>query len=404
MFHNKNLLVISDRYPHAKDSFSGVFVHSQIEELKKYFKNIMVISLTPYTPQILKRVLQPRRAMDSLAEDYTYENVEVHFAKHIVFPFEPLKRYRVNSAYKSVMAILRKTGFKPDILHAHFIWPSGYVGMSISKKFEIPFVLTAHGHDVYDIPFRNKFYNGITKKILKNADFTITTSKRNRDILANKLGCPSKKIGIIYNGYDSELFHPVGKVMARKKLSIPVNKKIILNVANLNPIKGHKYVIKAMKKIVKNLPDAECYIVGQGTEKARLKKEIEELGLENNVFLVGPKEHEKIPLWMNAADIFVLPSVDEGNPTVMFEVLGCGKPFIGTIVGGIPEIIRNERLGILVPPKNPDALAEAIIKGLKRKWDADYILKYAEQFTWKNIAKQIIDIYSTLIASSEKRV
>ena len=402
MFHTTNLLVISDRYPHAKDSFSGVFVQSQVEELKKYFENIMVISLTPYTPKILRTVLQPRRIMDSLAEDYIYENVEVHFAKHIVFPFEPLKRYRVKSAHKSTITILKRTDFKPDILHAHFIWPSGYVGMILSKEYGIPFVISAHGHDVYDTPFRNKFYNTTTKKILKNADFILTPSKRNRDILVNKLGCPSEKIKIIYNGYHSELFHPIRKVMARKKLSLPLNKKIILNVANLNPIKGHKYLIRAMKKIVETVPDSGCYIVGQGTEKARLEREIEELGLENNVFLVGPKEHEKIPLWMNAADIFVLPSIDEGNPTVMFEALGCGKPFIGTAVGGIPEIIKNEHLGILVPPKNPEALAEAVLKGLEQKWDTNYILKYAEQFTWKNIAKQIVDLYSNLITSSKK--
>ena len=397
MIRSKNLLVICDRYPHSKDSFSGVFVYHRVNELKRYFESVMVISLTPYTPKILSPFLQPRRRMDSLAADYNYENVQVRFAKHFVFPFEPFKKYRGNGAYRSTIKILTRTNFKPAILHAHFIWPSGYVGMRISREYNIPFVLTAHGHDVYDIPFQNDFYNKITKEILNSADFVITPSNRNKKILVNKLGCSSTKIKIIYNGYDPKLFHPIEKRICRERLSLPPHRKIILSVGNLNPVKGHIYLVKSMKKVVKTYPDTRCYIVGQGTEKTRLEKEIKNLGLENNVFLVGPQEHKKIPLWMNAADIFVLPSIDEGNPTVIFEALGCGKPVIGTKVGGVPEIIKNDRLGILVPPKNPDALADAILTALEHKWDLNYISMYAKQFTWSSIAKQILEIYHKLI-------
>jgi glycosyltransferase involved in cell wall biosynthesis len=96
---------------------------------------------------------------------------------------------------------------------------------------------------------------------------------------------------------------------------------------------------------------------------------------------------------MNACDIFVLSSLNEANPTVMFEALGCGKPFIGTKVGGIPEIINSEVYGLLVTPANPDDLKEKILLALDRKWDHEAILKYAEQFTWKEIADEILKIY-----------
>ena len=100
---------------------------------------------------------------------------------------------------------------------------------------------------------------------------------------------------------------------------------------------------------------------------------------------------------MNAADLFVLPSLREGNPTVMFEALGAGLPFIGTKVGGIPEIISSEEYGFLVEPANPDDLAEKILIALYKSWDNKKIKKYAEQFTWENIAKRIINVYKEVL-------
>lgn len=84
---------------------------------------------------------------------------------------------------------------------------------------------------------------------------------------------------------------------------------------------------------------------------------------------------------MNACDLFVLPSLSEGNPTVMFECLGCGKPFIGTKVGGIPEIIVSDDYGLLCEPANSEDLAEKILIALDKEWDEEKIRNYAKQFT-----------------------
>lgn len=96
---------------------------------------------------------------------------------------------------------------------------------------------------------------------------------------------------------------------------------------------------------------------------------------------------------MNACDVFVLPSLNEGNPTVMFECLGCGKPFVGTKVGGIPEVITSNDYGLLVKPGNSQDLAKKIGFALNKIWDEDHIRNYAEQYCWENIAKQIQQVY-----------
>ncbi|GAH34690.1 unnamed protein product, partial [marine sediment metagenome] len=130
-----------------------------------------------------------------------------------------------------------------------------------------------------------------------------------------------------------------------------------------------------------------------GTLMKDLKSQIKKLRLEDYVKLIGSKPHDEIPLWMNAANIFVLPSLNEGNPTVMFEALGVGLPFIGTNVGGVSEIIPSEDYGLICEQANRKKLAEKILIGLDKEWDRDKILEYAKRFTWEKIAKEIIKIY-----------
>jgi glycosyltransferase involved in cell wall biosynthesis len=115
------------------------------------------------------------------------------------------------------------------------------------------------------------------------------------------------------------------------------------------------------------------------------------------VKLLNSVPKNQLNYWMNACNLFVLPSLNEGNPTVMFEALGCGKPFIGTKVGGVPEIINSEEYGLLVEPANPSDLAEKIMMALDREWDADKILAYSEQYSWENIAREIMRVYDQVL-------
>jgi len=211
-----------------------------------------------------------------------------------------------------------------------------------------------------------------------------------------QLDIPAEKVFVISNGYDPNLFNPITIAKARENLNLPKDKKIILSIGNLESVKGHKYLIEAMKIVTEREKNILCLIIGSGSRKNNLKNLIGRLDLGDYIQLLGGKSHNKIPIWMNTCDVFVLPSLSEGNPTVMFEALGCGKPFVGTNVGGIPEIIINTKYGILVEPKDVDGLAKAILRALEVEWDMNYILNYAKQFTWNKIAEKTLMVYQTL--------
>ena len=294
---------------------------------------------------------------------------------------------------------IKKNGINFDIIHAHFVYPQGYIAVKLGKKFDIPVVITAHGHDIYDMPFRDNEWNKKIKWILEGSTHIITVSEKNKKILTDKLNIREDKIDVIFNGFNTEKFIHIDQKEAREKIQIPIDKKIILNVANLYPVKGHELLIKAMKAIVKKRQDVICFIIGGGSLTEELERLVNKLELNNYVKIVGYKPSNEIPLWMNAADLFVLPSLKEGNPTVMFEAIALGLPFVGTKVGGIPEIITSELYGLLAEPANSDDLAEKILTALEKKWDKKYISDYAKQFSWEHVAQQTVESYKTILDS-----
>jgi glycosyltransferase involved in cell wall biosynthesis len=281
-----------------------------------------------------------------------------------------------------------------DLIHAHFAWPSGFVGVQLKKKYQVPLVITCHGYDIYSLPFQNNFWKAQITNILNNSDHVITVSNSNYNCI-KKLNI-NTPVTVIPNGFKDNLFYPMNKYTCKNRLGIPQNKKIILSVGALEPVKGHIYLIDTMYELIKKRKDILCIIIGDGALKTTLQKRIDDLRLTSYIILIGSKPHQEIPVWINSSDLFVLPSLSEGNPTVMFECLGCGKPFIGTNIGGIPEIINSKNYGFLVPTKNSQKLQEAILNCLNIKWDKKTILKYGKQFTWATISEQIKNIYKHL--------
>lgn len=229
--------------------------------------------------------------------------------------------------------------------------------------------------------------------VLKNVDTMILVSNKQKEIISKTFPQYSNKLVVIPNGYDSAFFFPRDTDECRAMLGVPVNKKVIFNISNLIDIKGHKYLIEAIGNIAKTRSDVYCIIAGKGYLLETLEQQIKDSKLEDYIKLVGWIPDDEIPIYINTSDFFVLPSLGEGNPIVMFEAIGCGKPFIGTKVGGVPEIIASEDYGLLCEPASSEALEKTIMLALNKNWDTFKIKEYAESFTWKNIAKTTKSIY-----------
>jgi len=392
--HELDLLVITDAYPFGKD-YRGVFVKTYIEAIKKNFRDITVISPLAYFPRVMLNLDRFRQysGYTVYPNNFSSENIEVFFPRYFPLPANDFfMQIRGTLGLFATEKIIRKEKIDFDLIHAHFIYPSGYIGVKLKEKYHKPLIITAHGGDVYYQPFKNSEWLRMTKYILKQSDKITTTSTRNYEIITKQLGIPKEKVEIIRNVVNKKLFFPTEKRVVRDRLSLSKNVKIILSIGNLLEIKGHNYLIEAMQNLAPIYNNLLCIIVGKG-DKSKLQAQIERLGLTKFVKIVGGIPHEEIPLWMNACDLFVLPSLDEGFPTVIAEAMACGIPVLTTPVGGIPDIIEDGITGFIMENNSPECIAKNIVRALTHP-DLERIAKnerelVEKEFTFEKICRKI---------------
>jgi glycosyltransferase involved in cell wall biosynthesis len=178
---------------------------------------------------------------------------------------------------------------------------------------------------------------------------------------------------------------------------LPLDKKIILAIGNLVEIKNHLFLIKVLSKVVDKRNDFLCIILGSGKLKKYLQNYIYKYELQNNIIMIEKQPHNEIPLWINSCDLFVLPSIKEGLPTVHIEAMACGKPVVATYNGGSEELVTSDQYGYLVKQGDIDDFADKILKGLENSWDEDNIALYSKKYELGNIAQQYISLYGSII-------
>jgi len=384
----RNLLVISNSFPNKDNTFVGdIFVKEQIKYLRHYFDNVYVISPVAYGMERLRKTKH---------FDYQFDNVKVFFPKYTNYP---LFWYYGRSSWvgleaSAIMSLIKKENLHFDLIHAHFTWPSGAVAVKLKKSLGVPVVITEHTHETLYKALRegNPYYINTWRE----CDAIIRVNKKDVPLIC-RCGVDPSKVYAIANGYDPGKYYPVDKKEARQSLDLPVDLKIVLNISRLYKEKGQKYLISAINDIVKDRDDIFCYIGGTGPLKNDLEQQITSLNLQEYVKLAGFIPDEQINLWMNACDLFVLPSLSESFGIAQLEALACGKPVVATRNGGSEEIIISDEYGLLVEPEDPEELAEKILVALDREWDREVILAYVERFTWENIGKEIVSMYSRVL-------
>lgn len=251
-----------------------------------------------------------------------------------------------------------------------------------------------------------------TKKIpLKILDKTINKIIRNgvdvmtvhctaaKEFMIKELGV-KREIKVIPVGVDTKLFRP----MKSKEQHLTSGELKILTVARLHKYKGLNYLIEAMKAVHKEIPDARLYILGKGPEERSLIKLVESLALDGVVeFIKTPIPNHQMPELYAECDIYVQPSIIEPFGIAVLEAMACGKPVIGTKVGGMMDTIADGETGFLVNPKDSKALAERIItlndEKLRKKLGKNARERAVEHFDWKKIGLEYQRLLNSIATS-----
>jgi len=277
-----------------------------------------------------------------------------------------------------------------DIVHAHWI-PTGVLASLVSRRLDIPMVLTVHGSD------GKLLKGGAVKRIgsrfsLTSADRIITVSDALKAHVLEFEPKVDAVVRTIHNGVELSDFPFVRKASNARRL---------LWVGRMTEEKGVDYLIHAMKKVVSSYPDASLRLVGDGPLRSDLETLTNELDLRERVEFAGESPHSELSEMYAWCDLVVMPSLSEGLPTVLPEAMATGRPVVASRVGGIPELLKHGETGYLVSPERVDELAGSIIEllgkpDLMEKMGAASHELVESTHSWGAIASDTHSVYLSL--------
>ena len=211
----------------------------------------------------------------------TPENVTVFPVGLYYLPFDYQYKNLGKTFLHSAKEIIIRENLDFDLIHAHFIWPQGYVGARLKEEYKVPFIVTAHGYDIYSLPFKDEEWKKKIESVLNTADHIISVSQSNLACI-NKLNVATP-VTVIPNGFRSDRFFSRDPSECRTRLNLPLDKKIILTVGSLEPVKGQMHLVDAVQRIITERKDFICVIVGDGQLHLALERQIRSLGLEGYI-------------------------------------------------------------------------------------------------------------------------
>jgi len=239
--------------------------------------------------------------------------------------------------------------------------PTGLIGMLIGKTLRIPVIVHARGSDIHTFSRRNPWVYRLVRLTLKKADCILAVSDRLRRTVAEEFSLPPDKIRVSMNGVDTSRFCPLNKTEQRRRLHLPLHRTIILFVGGLVPVKGLHYLIRAVPTLLQLHGDRLLFIIaGDGEMKGELRQMARALDIDGQIRFVGRVPNEQISGWMNAADVFILPSLNEGMPNAILEALSCGLAVVATRVGGTADLIRDGVNGLFIEPASSSSIVQKI--------------------------------------------
>jgi glycosyltransferase involved in cell wall biosynthesis len=292
---------------------------------------------------------------------------------------------------------------RPDILHGHWAFPSGYIAFLMSKIFGKPFVVTIHGGEINMLK-KFKFLQKIIIKGLNQSSQVIANSTFTKNEMIT-LGIDPKKITIIKVPPNFvEIETDTENIKTFRKKFTDSESKIILFVGRLVELKGVEYLIKSLIEL-KNTK-AHLIVAGDGPLKKDLEKLTTTLDLEDKVTFFGRSDKQQLGLLHSISDVFVCPSIidsqgaTEGLGLVIPEAMKSGLPVIASAVGGIPDTVKNEENGLLVDPKNSLAIADAIERILSDKKLTERLIENSketvQEFSIGTIGGKYYDIFKKI--------
>ena len=382
----KHIVFLARWYPHRYDPMFGLFVQRHAESAA-LFNDITVIYCNEQramsnepNAHSSKPTAQSKFEIVRTNENHV-DTIRVYYKKPKNKILSLIRFYRAN------MKAL-KLCKKPDLIHVHILTRLGVVAWIQKLLHKTPYIITEHwsrylpGNDFGG--FLRKMF---TKIVVRNAE-TVTTVTENLAIAMKNHGLKNDKYVVLPNVVNLDMFH------ISERNNNPC--KIIHISCFEDKSKNISGLLESLKIIEEKGIDFQCTLIGEGMDLELMKEKAENLQLINKVSFTGLMEGQKLADELSSGDFLVLSSNYENMPVVILEALASGLPVVSTNVGGIKEMIDDTK-GILVEPKNQEALAEAMIKMIEthKNYDANYLRNSViEKYGYESVGRFLSGLYN----------
>ncbi len=305
------------------------------------------------------------------------------------------------------LEIMKGQGLRPDVIHAHD-WLVATAAIGLKHLFRVPLVATIHSTEDGRRGGIHSDYNRMIHQtegwLTSEAERVVCCSNFMANHIAYIFGTPRSKIAVIPNGVDPAKFTRPYDWEALRRGFVTPHEKLILYVGRLVHEKGINILVDAMHRILGRV-DAKLVIVGDGYLKDELLGRVRYQGLVDKVYITGFLDDSTLKLLYRTADVCVVPSLYEPFGIVALEAMAAGAPLVVSDTGGLSEVVEDGVTGLKVPPWNPNAIADAVIRILTDRGYGETLAQNAfkrvmERYGWRRIAEKTAEEYRSLLASS----
>ncbi len=309
-----------------------------------------------------------------------------------LIPLAPRSELDLSAAWKLSRLLKR---LQPDVVHAHD--PHGVAMASLALAFGGAAV---RGRPPALVASRRVDFhlqgNSLSRWKHRQVDCFIAASEAIRQMLVAD-GVPADRTVTVHEGIDIDHVLAAPPVNVHEAFWLPHHAPVVGNVAALVPHKGQRHLIDAAHLVVQQLPDVRFVILGEGELREHLEKQVRDLRLEKHVLLPGFRTD--VLGCMKAFDVFVMSSVTEGLGTSLLDAMACSRPIVATRAGGIPELVEDGVNGLLAPPRDAPALAQAMVRALsdaalRARLGAAGFARVRERFTLERMVAETAAVYA----------
>lgn len=384
------LLLVTTVFPSPLQQQRGTFNFEMVRAFRPEH-DVRVIAPVAW-PIALRARWQRRKWDDARRVDGIDVRHPVYFYTPRVFRshYGGFFRWSIRAAADDILR-----GFTPDVVVGYWAHPDGHAAMKIARRLGVPGVVMVGGSDILLLG-EDVNRGRLIREVLEEADAIVTVSEDLKRALG-RWAIPPAKAHVVYRGVDRTRFNPGPQVEARRRLGIDHTRPMLLYVGNLVAVKGLDVLLAACARAA-GRADFQLYLVGAGPMKAALQRACTEAGIADRVTCVGAVDHTALPDWYRAADRTLLSSRSEGVPNVLLESSASGTSFIAPHVGGIPEI-ADPLADRLVPPGNPDALADAIVESVTVR---RFVQRRVVPASLQESARQLLDVLASTTTQSHR--